>query len=493
MVAQCDPPGARKTLPWGLLPLLVVLLLALTAGDALAAGTLRVNPFTTGSLRQVVSIDGDGAPDGKVECGSLPDSPSGACYVDYADTRIPVPVGDDIVITPTVTLKAATAVTPPGWAFHSWTGCAPDATVPSICTVLMNGDKNVIANFEDVGDPVVDLTDPGGTSVRGTKGLSAFASDGQSGLSKVEFRADGIVVGTVTPPCLPTTNCGIGVSWDTTTVPDGPVTIDALAYDRADVVSSSILVPASVANVTLSSPRTVTVDNTAPVTTITSPSSDDSTTTATTMTVAFAADGPATFACRTYRAGDAPPVFGPCSAAGSHTVSGLTPGAQAFEVRATDAVGNASVARRSWTVVTLGGNTGGTGGNTGGTGGNTTTLTTPTGLGLSFAKQKLRRALSKGFVAKAGCAQACLVSSRLVLSGKLAKKLKLSKKAKATVVAKGSALAPAGGKGQLKLKFTKKAKKAFKRLRSIKLSLVSTPSSSGGAGAKKTLSVTLKR
>ena len=149
-----------------------------------------------------------------------------------------------------------------------------------------------------------------------------------------------------------------------------------------------------------------------------------------------------------------------------------------------------------------GGNTGGTGGNTGGnggTGGNAggaggnTTLTPPTGLGITFAKQKLPTALSKGFTVRAGCVQGCLVKAQLIASGKLAKRLKLSKKAKATVVATGSALAPAAGKAAVKLKFTTKAKRALKKLRLIKLSLVGVPSNTAGSGTTAKRTVTLRR
>ena len=140
----------------------------------------------------------------------------------------------------------------------------------------------------------------------------------------------------------------------------------------------------------------------------------------------------------------------------------------------------------------------GPGGGPGGAGGSTDGATVgglgaPTGLGLTFAKQKLPTALTKGFALKGGCAQNCLVEAQLVVSGKLAKRLRLSKQARATVVAKGSALAPAGGKALVRLKFTAKAKWAFKKLRSIKLSLVGVPSNAAGSGTTAKRTVTLRR
>ena len=68
------------------------------------------------------------------------------------------------------------------------------------------------------------------------------------------------------------------------------------------------------------------------------------TTTATSATFAFAADEPATFQCRLGTA-----AFAPCTS--PKTYDGLTPGTRTFEVRAADALGNASaVKQHTWAV-----------------------------------------------------------------------------------------------------------------------------------------------
>ena len=96
----------------------------------------------------------------------------------------------------------------------------------------------------------------------------------------------------------------------------------------------------------------ITVDTTAPDTTIdsgpTGPTSD------TTPTFGFSADESATFECRLYEQGTTPPSFRACSGPGdSHTpASALADGDYTFEVRATDAATNAGTATRNFTVDT---------------------------------------------------------------------------------------------------------------------------------------------
>ena len=91
--------------------------------------------------------------------------------------------------------------------------------------------------------------------------------------------------------------------------------------------------------------RTLTVDRQPPAVTIDSGPSGE--TTETSPAFAFSSnDAQAAYECSVDGA-----AFGPCSGAGSHTASGLGFGAHTFSVRASDAVGNAAVASRSFTVV----------------------------------------------------------------------------------------------------------------------------------------------
>lgn len=122
-----------------------------------------------------------------------------------------------------------------------------------------------------------------------------------------------------------------------------------------------------------------------------------------------------------------------------------------------------------------------------------TTVATPLAVAVALPKQRLRQALAKGLVVRGGCARACRVAGRLVLSGRLAKRLRLSKKARPVTVARGAATAPAGAKAAVRLKFTKAAKRRLARKRSVELKLVLTPSDAGGAGTAAVRSITLRR
>ncbi|HYH98868.1 Ig-like domain-containing protein, partial [Hyalangium sp.] len=91
--------------------------------------------------------------------------------------------------------------------------------------------------------------------VRGTVQVTATASDNQA-VASVEFYAGGTLLGT-------DTTAPYAVSWDTTTGATGSVTLTTRAYDM-------------VGNVTQSTGRAVSVDNTAPTVAITSPANGGS-------------------------------------------------------------------------------------------------------------------------------------------------------------------------------------------------------------------------
>ncbi len=118
--------------------------------------------------------------------------------------------------------------------------------------------------------------------------------------------------------------------------------------------------------------RTFTVDLSAPDTAIETGREDGSASTATDATFTFSSAEPdATFGCRLYVFGSTPPAFAPCTGAGSHAVTGLAPATYVFEVRASDAVGNADSTPATRTFAVAAPETGGGGGgdDTGGGGG----------------------------------------------------------------------------------------------------------------------------
>ena len=106
--------------------------------------------------------------------------------------------------------------------------------------------------------------------------------------------------------------------------------------------------------------------------------------------------------------------------------------------------------------------------------------TSPT-LTAKVAKLKLRDLLKKGLNATADCSEACMVKAQLTVDAKTAKKLKLGKKA--VVIGQGSGMSP-GGPLTVPVKLTSKAKKALKRAKSLKASLVLTATDPAGNASK---------
>jgi hypothetical protein len=188
-------------------------------------------------------------------------------------------------------------------------------------------DWTITTVVSDTTPPAVMLTEPAdGDTVRGTVTISAVATDDVS-VDHVDILVDGTVVATDGTAPYTTT-------WSSTRTADGSVRLTARALDTSG-------------NSATSDGRTVTVDNTAPDTTLDSgPSGSVSTQSA---TFGFTSnDTTAVFECSLDAA-----AYSNCSSPVSYT--NLTGGAHTFQVRAKDSVGNvdASPASRTWTVDTV--------------------------------------------------------------------------------------------------------------------------------------------
>jgi hypothetical protein len=140
---------------------------------------------------------------------------------------------------------------------------------------------------------------------------------------------------------------------------------------------------------------------------------------------------------------------------------------------------------------------GGTGGGAGGGGGGSGGGVTPrdsTSPGISAAalagKPKLGTALKKGFDASLTTTEGGAVTIQAKVSGKDAKGLKL---AATKIAASGRSTAPGAGKHKVRLRFTKKAQKKFRRARKLKLTLAIVVVDAAGNRGTKTAKVTLKR
>jgi fibronectin type 3 domain-containing protein len=179
----------------------------------------------------------------------------------------------------------------------------------------------------DTTPPTVTLTAPAsGATLFGTIAMTATAVD-DVGVAHVEFLVNGAVVNT-------DTTAPYSFDWNSTSVPDGPVTITARAVDTSN-------------NAALSAEAVITVDNTPPDTTITaSPlafsksntASFSFTATEANVTFECALDGTALAVCTSPK-----------------TYAALTNGAHSFQVRATDAAGHidSTPAVWNWTVDTV--------------------------------------------------------------------------------------------------------------------------------------------
>jgi hypothetical protein len=231
--------------------------------------------------------------------------------------------------------------------------------------------------------------------------------------------------------------------------------------------------------------RTWTVDTVTPDTSITSGPSGDTTSTA--ATFEFSASEPGTtFECKLDGGS-----WESCTS--GKTYSGLAAGPHTFLVRATDAAGNAdqSEAVRSWTVTST--PPGGT--PPGGTPPPGSADTTKPVAALTFGKQRLPRVLTTGFVGSAASSEAGKLRLDVLLARGLAKRLKLAGPSAAALVVATSKTRALGGPGSMKLtaKFTRKARRALARVRTLRLTLRLTATDAAGNVSVKTRSVTLRR
>jgi ELWxxDGT repeat protein len=176
----------------------------------------------------------------------------------------------------------------------------------------------------DVTPPSVTLTSPAGSeTVRGPLPLAAAATD-DTGVVRVEFLVDGVTVGA-------DSTAPYALDWSSASGSDGVKSIAARAIDAAG-------------NEATSAPVTVTIDNTAPDTSIGSGPSSFTASRAAAFTFA-ASEAGATFECSLDGV-----AYGACSSPVSYTE--LADGQHTFRVRAADSLGNVdpTAAERSWIV-----------------------------------------------------------------------------------------------------------------------------------------------
>lgn len=209
---------------------------------------------------------------------ALTSSPATASGVQYLLDGLPH--GPIVSTGPSYNLSWNTTTVPDG---SHW--LAAQTTDPTTGIIGTSEIAVVTVNNATSSGPVVRLTDPAnGSILSATAALYATVASNQT-IANVEFFVDNISVGKVTsPPYM--------ISWDTTTVPDGPHQLKASATDSLGNVSNSALVIPTVNNShpakLIEKDVSISVDGQG---TITTP--PFSTTTANDLLVAFLAyDGP---------------------------------------------------------------------------------------------------------------------------------------------------------------------------------------------------------
>jgi large repetitive protein len=293
------------------------------------------------------------------------------------------------------------------------------------------------------------------------RGLAGTAEGDDSHVAVKVYRGT-----TATGPPVETLDAPVsGATWSVDASPslaDGTYAVDAQQSDAAG-------------NSRATSVRTFTVDTTAPLTTIDSGPSGSTSDTA----AAFAfhsSEAGASFECRLDGA-----AWAACSSPKAY--NGVTPGAHAFQVRATDAVGNveASPAARSWTVAA--GGVSGSGPSTGGL---------QPALKLRLASVRRQKLWKKGIViVNATCSDICT----LRLSGKLQTAARGAKVRTQKITSLIARLAR-GRKTQLKVKLGKAKRALLKTLAhrgKAKLLLKGSASAPATTRASAKLWVKLKR
>ena len=192
----------------------------------------------------------------------------------------------------------------------------PKSSFGAIRDAASSARAGTLTTCPDATPPTATLTAPADGTLVGAAGVTfAGTATDNVGVGRVDFLANGAVVGTKFA-------APYSFTWRPTA--SGSYTLAVRAQD-------------AVRNVGTSSSVTVTVDVTAPETTLTSAAPPE---------FDFSASEPATFACSIDGA-----AFTACTSPALYP--GLAPGAHTFQVRATDLAGNvdASPAAYTWTVV----------------------------------------------------------------------------------------------------------------------------------------------
>ena len=209
-----------------------------TTGHASAACITTAPATTFGTATQTVNV----AAAGTYRVWSrikVPDTTSNSYYF-QVDAGCNYNVGNSASISPNTWTwvnyqDAAAAATidvtlTAGAHTLTYTGNAPDVQLDRVlllgdlaCVPIDTGDNCAVT---DMTPPTVAVSAPAsGATVSGTVNIAATATDA-SGIAKVEFYVDGTLKSTSTTPAY-------SYAWNSSTVPNGPHSLTAKAFDTA--------------------------------------------------------------------------------------------------------------------------------------------------------------------------------------------------------------------------------------------------------------------
>lgn len=321
MTLTGDTGRARRRLRSTLLLAIALLTLgALNASAAGASGTVTVTVAGQGSATGPdIDCNQSGGPDcsqsypNEWVCEPDPEGGPNICY--WQPQYVELTAGADVN----------------GYVYDGWDGC--DSVTDRTCELTVSTDRALTARFRDAQTPAVGGLSPSSGFQRGTISLGASATDNSGAVNRVEFRVRGALVAT-------DTSAPYGTSFNTASVPDGPATIRATAFDAAGNSSFA--------------ESTVTIDNTPPALNVNTGPSGQTFGPGSTQTWTFTAgDAPAGVAsvqCSVVPSGS-PASYGSCSGGNSsHSVTGLSDGTYTFTVRARDNAGNESTQSRGFSI-----------------------------------------------------------------------------------------------------------------------------------------------
>jgi hypothetical protein len=289
---------------------------------ALAVASMLLAPMSASATSHSLSVAKQGFQQGTVTSSPAGIVCGGTCSNSFQEQCDASQVCAPQLVTLTSSVPTNFTL---AWQGQTCQGAGESQTTQT-CTVPAN-DTTITARYIDATAPAVALTNPtNGGPFKGIVQLAAAASDGQSGVTRVDFTVGATVVSS-------DTSTPYTFDLDTTTLPDGDVSIGVVAFNGDGQARTG-------------NPLSVKVDNTPPALTITNGPNGETFGPGSTQTFNFAASDANSAA--TICSLDSESAYSECSGGASYTDQ--PEGVHTFRVIAVDGAGNQTLAARTFTV-----------------------------------------------------------------------------------------------------------------------------------------------